>query len=228
MLYQAGASPAGKAFAAKNAECIFLININPQLMADSIADINRLAKEAGGDPDDIQYYAYIMVITGPTAAEAKEKYESYYEDINYDAALALVSTWMGFDFSQYEPDQPCEYIETNALRSLIEGFTTADPNRKWLMKDLAEYMGMGTGPVIVGDPVQVCDELQEWIDQGAHGFNLDCAVRPGMMEDFVEHCVPELQNRGLMQTEYQEGTMREKLFGHRRIKAPHPAVQWRV
>lgn len=129
MLYQAGASPAGKAFAAKNAECIFLINLNPKFMADSIADINRLAKEAGRDPDDVQYYAYVKVITSATEAEAKEKYEAYYEDINYDATLTLVSTWMGIGFSEYEPDQPLEYIEANALRSLIEGFTTADPAR---------------------------------------------------------------------------------------------------
>lgn len=80
---------------------------------------------------------------------------------------------------------------------------------------------MGIGSVIVGDPVQVADELQQWVDQGAHGFNLACAVRPGTMEGFVEYYVPELQNRGMMQTEYKEGTMREKLFGHRRLQAPH-------
>ena len=227
VLYQAGASPAGKAFAAKNAECIFLINVNPQLMADTIADIKRLAAECGRDPEDIQFYAYVKVITGSTEAEAKEKYDTYYKNIDYDGALSLVSTWMGIDFSEYEPDQPLEYIETNALRSLIEGFTTADPNRKWLMKDLAQYMGMGIGPVIVGDPGQVADELQNWVDHGAHGFNLACAVRPGTMEDFVRHCVPELQDRGMMQTEYKPGTMREKLFGHARLKPPHPATQYR-
>jgi alkanesulfonate monooxygenase SsuD/methylene tetrahydromethanopterin reductase-like flavin-dependent oxidoreductase (luciferase family) len=98
-------------------------------MQDQILDINRLAKEAGRGEFDIQYYAYVKVITGATEAEAKEKYESYYQDIDYDAALTLVSTWMGIDFPECEPDQPLEYIETNALRSLIEGFTTADPNR---------------------------------------------------------------------------------------------------
>jgi FMN-dependent oxidoreductase (nitrilotriacetate monooxygenase family) len=227
VLYQAGTSPAGKAFAAKNAECIFLINLNPKLMQDQIVDINRIAKELGRPDDSIQYYAYVKVITGATQIEAQEKFDSYYKDIDYDAALSLVSTWMGIDFSEYEPDQPLEYIETNALRSLIEGFTTADPSRKWLMKDLAKYMGMGIGPVIVGDPGKVADELQTWIDHGAHGFNLACAVRPGTMEDFVRYCVPELQDRGMMQTEYKPGTMREKLFGHARLQAPHPATLYR-
>lgn len=134
---------------------------------------------------------------------------------------------MGSDFSEYEPDQPLEYIETNAFRSLIEGFTTADPSRKWLMKDLAKYMGIG--PVIVGDPAQVADELQEWVDHGAHGFNLTFAVTPDTFEDFVDYWVPELQDRGMMQMEYKEGTIREKLFGpgHARLRAPHPAVPCR-
>jgi len=38
-----------------------------------------------------------------------------------------------------------------------------------------------------------------------------------------------LQRRGLMQQEYQEGTLREKLFGrgHARLLDQHPAVQYR-
>jgi hypothetical protein len=39
--------------------------------------------------------------------------------------------------------------------------------------------------------------------------------------------VPELQHRGMMQTEYQSGIMREKIFGHARLKPPHPATQYR-
>jgi hypothetical protein len=95
------------------------------------------------------------------------------------------------------------------------------------MKGLAKYMGNGIGPVIVGDPGQVADEMQKWVEHGAHGFNLACAVRPGTMEDFVRHCIPELQDRGMMQTECQPGTMREKLFGHLRLQAPHSAVRFR-
>jgi len=42
--------------------------------------------------------------------------------------------------------------------------------------------------------------------------------------------VPILQKRGLMQTEYQDGTLREKLLGpgRARLQAPHPAAQYRV
>jgi hypothetical protein len=41
--------------------------------------------------------------------------------------------------------------------------------------------------------------------------------------------VPELVRRGRYKRAYQEGTLREKLFGRgrARLAAPHPAVQYR-
>jgi hypothetical protein len=61
------------------------------------------------------------------------------------------------------------------------------------------------------------------------GFNLAYAITPGTYVDFVEGVVPVLQKRGLMQTEYQEGTLREKLLGrgYARLRDPHPAAQYR-
>jgi len=43
--------------------------------------------------------------------------------------------------------------------------------------------------------------------------NLMYSTTPGTFVDFIEHVAPELQRRGLMQREYQPGTLREKLFG---------------
>jgi len=41
--------------------------------------------------------------------------------------------------------------------------------------------------------------------------------------------VPELVRRGRYKETYEEGTLREKLFGHgrARLAAPHPAAQYR-
>ena len=44
-------------------------------------------------------------------------------------------------------------------------------------------------------------------------------------EEFVDGVVPVLQKRGRMQKEYQEGTLREKLFGKGpNLSKPHPAA----
>jgi alkanesulfonate monooxygenase len=54
-------------------------------------------------------------------------------------------------------------------------------------------------------------------------------VTPGSFIDFIDGVVPVLQKRGLMQREYQEGTLREKIFGagRARLRAPHPATRYR-
>jgi FMN-dependent oxidoreductase (nitrilotriacetate monooxygenase family) len=230
VLYQAGASPRGQAFAARHAECVFIASPTPDIARQIIQATRKKAEQNGRNPEDILFFAYLKVITGGTEAEAKKKYDDYFEQISYDGAMALLSGWAGYDFGKFDPDEPLEYIETNAVRTLWNSFTRADPDRKWTVRDLAKSIGIGGGgPVAVGTPEQIADEFQRWIQAGVDGFNLAYAVTPGTFEDFVDGVVPVLQQRGMMQTEYQDGTLREKIYGagHARLSPPHPAAQYR-
>jgi len=230
LLYQAGSSPRGRQFAAKHAEVVFVLGPNPGVVAQYVADTRERARTFGRDAQDIKFLAYVKVITGGTEAEARRKYDHFLENISYDASMALLSGWSGIDFGQFEPDQPLEYVETNAVRTLVHGFTAADPTRKWTLRDLARYVGIGgAGPVIVGAPEQVADELQKWIDVGVDGFNLAYAVTPGSFADFVDGVVPVLQGRGLAQRAYEEGTLRERVYGggQRRLLDRHPGARHR-
>ena len=82
---------------------------------------------------------------------------------------------------------------------------------------------------VVGAPAQLVDGFLEWVRVGVDGFNIAYAITPGTFADFVEGVVPVLQQRGLMQADYQEGTLREKLFGRgqARLLDRHPAAQYR-
>jgi len=230
VLYQAGASPRGRQFAARHAECVFLTGPNPQVVAPYIQDTRERAKLQGRDPADLLFLMYLKVITAGTETAARRKYDEFFECVNYEGALALLSGWTGVDFSEYGPDQPLEYIETNAARTILHGFTAADPGRKWTMRDVAKYVGIGGGgPVLVGTPEQIADSFQDWTRVGVDGFNIAYAITPGTFKDFVEGVVPVLQRRGLMQEHYEEGTLREKLFGkgQARVLGRHPAARHR-
>lgn len=86
----------------------------------------------------------------------------------------------------------------------------------------------GIGPVIVGSPATVADQLEPWIDEtDLDGFNLAFVVRPETFADVVELLVPELQRRGRYKPTYRTGTLREKLFGEARLGAEHPAARHR-
>jgi len=227
VLYQAGASTRGRDFAAKHAECVFVSGPSPKVLAPIVADIRRRAAAHGRDPKEILIFALATVVTGDTERAAQDKFNEYRKHINLEGALALFSGWTGIDFSQYALDAPLRFIKNDAVQSLVEAFTIRDPSKIWTVKEIAEYVGIGgPGPVIIGSPRTVADQLQSWIDEtDIDGFNLAYAVTPETFSDFVDLVVPELQRRGVYKTEYQEGTLREKLYGagRSRLKSDHPA-----
>jgi FMN-dependent oxidoreductase (nitrilotriacetate monooxygenase family) len=231
VLFQAGSSPRGQAFAAEHAECVFLLAPTPEVVGGYIKSIRNAAAQRGRERADILCYAYMKVITGSTEAEAQRKYDDYFSQIDYESAMVMMSGWSGIDFGTFEPDMPVKHIKTNSLRTFLQSIIDSDPDREWRMRDIAHYVGMGgAGPVLVGAPEQIADKFEHWIEAGVDGFNLAYAVSPGTFEDFIDGVVPVLKQRGRMQSEYLGGTLREKLFGagKRRLASPHPAARARA
>ena len=142
-----------------------------------------------------------------------------------------MSGWTGVDFSQYGFDEPIRYSRQDTQTSALEAFTIADPDRVWTVREIAEHAAVGgRGPVMVGSPEEVAEELIAWVeDTDVDGFNLAYAVMPETFVDFVNLVVPELQRRGRYKRDYAPGTLREKLYGQgrARLDADHPAVRFR-
>lgn len=228
VLYQAGASGAGKDFAAGHAECVFVAAPTKSVLKAYVADIRARAARAGRDPRKILIYTLVTIITDETDAKAQAKFEAYKSYVSYDGALVFMSGWSGIDFGQYAPSDPVMRVETNAIQSMVEHLAGGD--RTWTIEELATFGGIGgLGPVFVGSPATVADILQDWVEEtDVDGFNLAYAVTPESFEDVVGYIVPELQSRGAYPTAYRPGTLREKLFGDGpRLAAPHPAARFR-
>lgn len=103
-------------------------------------------------------------------------------------------------------------------------------------RKLLERFKLGSRyPTLVGNPSYIADELESWItDVDIDGFNVSRTVTPESFENIADLIVPELQNRGVYKTSYQEGSLRHKLFGagdklpgyhagaqYRKVKEPH-------
>ncbi len=228
VLYQAGASGAGKAFAARHAECVFASAPSQALLRAYVADIRQRAAEAGRDPRKIRVYAMVTLIVDETDAKAQAKFEEYKRYVSYDGALVLMSGWTGIDFGQYAPTDLVKRVETNAIVSAVDHLANGD--KSWTIDELARWGGIGgLGPVFVGSPSTVADLLEAWVEAtDVDGFNLAYAVAHETFEDVVHYLVPELQRRGVYPTEYKPGTLREKLFGEGPLLgADHPASGYR-
>jgi FMN-dependent oxidoreductase (nitrilotriacetate monooxygenase family) len=215
VLYQAGASSRGRRFSGEHAECVFIATPSKAVLKKSVAAIRQSVALAGRDPKSVLIFNLQTVIVDESDAKAKAKYDDYKQYISLDGALTLGSGWMGIDFGRYAYDEPLRHIQTNAVQSSVEAFSSEDPNKIWTVRELAEWIGIGgLGPLFVGGPQTVADLLQEWVEEtDVDGFNFAYALAHETFKDIVEHLVPELQKRGVYKLDYASGVLREKLFG---------------
>jgi long-chain alkane monooxygenase len=226
-LYQAGTSTAGRAFAARHAEGVFL-SVPTAIMAKPlVADIKARAAANGRDPVDLQFIAMAAVVVAATDAEAQRKHREYLGYISVEGHLARHSALFQLDLSRIGLDTPLEYVESEGIRSTLEVFTRLDPTRQWTPRQMAESLGLAAGgPTFVGSPRTVADVMERWLIEGdLDGFNILDPMPLCSYPEFVTWVVPELQRRGRVWREYEGATLREYLHGtgHIRALSTHPA-----
>jgi long-chain alkane monooxygenase len=226
LLFQAGHSERGKSFTAKHAEGAFIGAPTPELAAAHIRNVRAIAAEYGRAPDDIIFFTSAAVIVSATEEEARRKARDIDEQLQVEALLVSRSDQLKFDLDGLDPNarldgldfsqQPADFrAKFEAYRA--EGLTLAQAMRKSATRR------------IIGTPEQVADIFERWQAAGVDGWNLSYATTPGTFVDFIEAVVPELQRRGLVQTDYASGTYREKLFAGRgpRLNDRHVAASFR-
>lgn len=226
VLYQAGSSSKGTAFAAKHAECVFVGGHSRSKTAADVAKLRALAAESGRAPSDLLVFGLVTVITAATDEEAEAKFEDYKQYVSAPGALALMGGWTGIDFSKPEL-VAANAASSNAIQGAAAAFTRGGPSEHVDMESIGRSVGLGGGgPVLVGGAKKVADELEAWAaESDLDGFNLAYVVMPETFSDVVDHLIPELQRRGSFKKEYAAGTYREKLFGRGpRLEETHPAA----
>ncbi|WP_064203561.1 LLM class flavin-dependent oxidoreductase, partial [Acinetobacter baumannii] len=188
VLYQAGASSRGQKFASQNAECVFIAAPSKIATKKVVQGIRQKLVQEGRDPYSVKIYALLSIVTDETDAKAQAKFKEYQSYGSYDGALTLLSGWSGVDFSQYQPTDKVEYIQTNAIQSLLDSYVNADPERVWTIEEIANWNSLGgNGPVLVGSAETVSDALQQWVeDTDVDGFNLAYILAHQTFADVVE------------------------------------------
>ncbi|KAH8600104.1 luciferase-like domain-containing protein [Bisporella sp. PMI_857] len=218
-LFQAGTSPAGSQFAATHAEAIFVTGHSPSTLAPKIARIRELAREQGRDPSSLKFFCTLTPIVGRTDEEAQEKLTEFKKYVSTIGGLVLVSGWTGIDMSKLPLGKIItaeDSLEAHKVTSSLTQFTTASKEvPKWTPEVVAEKASIGgLGPVAVGSPSTVADELERWVREAdVDGFNLGYVTTPGTFEDVVDLLIPELRRRGIYPQKKDGLTAREKIYG---------------
>lgn len=214
VIMQAGASDRGRDFAAAHAEMIFTLQHAKAPMQAFYADIKSRMAAKGRPGGHCAILPSVDPIIGETESIAREKQAYINELVHPEVGLALVSTHIGVDLSQYPLDQPISELKIaqgaqGSLDVIIqgtkaEGLSLGEACKRFATSELC--------PQIVGTPKSIADQLQDLFEAKAcDGFILTPTVVPGTWEQFVRAVVPELQRRGIFRTDYTGKTLRENL-----------------
>ncbi|QWT25146.1 NtaA/DmoA family FMN-dependent monooxygenase [Subtercola sp. PAMC28395] len=224
VLYQAGSSASGRAFAAQNAEAVFIISPSPAVAKQQIDETRAQAVALGRQPEDIKFFQGLSFIVGDTAEEAQAlaaEYDKYVSVDGYAAHAAIVDK----SGRVYDPQTPLKDVDTNTAKGFLEWISRYITDREPVVADLAHLQARNTR--VVGTAEQIADQLELWQAAGVDGINVINWVIPGSFAEFAERVLPVLRERGLAQSDYAEGPLRQKLFGQPRLNDRHPAAKYR-
>jgi FMN-dependent oxidoreductase (nitrilotriacetate monooxygenase family) len=213
VIVQAGASEAGKRFAARVAEVIFSGQRDLGRATEFYTEIRKRAVAAGRNPDELKVFPALSVITGETTAVAQAKADALRALMPPQVALAHLAYLLGgFDLSQHELDGPLPGLpESNQSQSTQAEVYRRARERGLTIRQLAAEISDDSGTV-VGTPDTIADHIEQWFHApAADGFNLIFPYLPSTLDDFAELVVPELRRRGLFRTEYTATTLRGHL-----------------
>ena len=216
VIFQAGASEDGKAFAAVRADAIFVSHEHQDAAVAYYAEVKARARSAGRNPDDVKIIPSARPVIGLTDADAEARYQELAGLVHIDNALKAVGRQFNdHDFSVYDLDAPFPVdavsgpgfdTELSAARRFL-----AQVKDKGLTLRQAALQLATPRSQFVGRPEVVADALESWFQAyGADGFII-FETLPGQLELFVEHVAPILQARGLYRREYEGATLREHL-----------------
>jgi len=219
VIFQAGSSPAGRAFAARNAEAQFILAPNPEIARKGIAETREAVVAAGRQAGDLQFFQGLTFVIGSTEEEAKRNEAEIDEYISTDGFLAHIN--LGLDQATgtpLDPDMPLKDIKHEGNQSHVQWLRDANPDREPTVRDLAKITAKVRGRV-VGTPEQIADNLAEWQEAGVDGINVINWTIPQSYELFIDEVMPVLRNRGLAKNESAPGTLRHKLTGQDQLPA---------
>ncbi|WP_020498704.1 LLM class flavin-dependent oxidoreductase [Sciscionella marina] len=226
VLFQAGSSPTGRAFAARNAEAQFIMTPRTDIAERLIADTRELVAGSGRGPRDLKFFQGLSFVIGSTEQEARRKNAELEEYVDADGMVAHLSGGLGgIDLGRYELDTPLKDVHGEGTQSTLQWVRDSVRGREATVRDLGLLQSRNTR--VVGTPERIADRLTAWRAAGIDGVNVINATLPGSYAEFIEHVMPVLVQRGLARPVTETGTARRKLSGGDRLPDTHPARAYR-
>ena len=219
VLVQAGASEAGRQFAATHAEVIFISNQNLEYLQNFYADMKRRVSERGRDPNHVKILVGVSPIIAPTETEALALRDQLADLVNYsDAIPSLEVTLGGISLSGLSLDShiPPEMLPSESVGGMGQGqygnYRKLALEERLTIRQLLRVRATSRAGhwAPVGSPEQLADQLEARIKARAcDGYVVNPPYMPEGFELFVNGVLPILRRRGLFRSDYDGATLRD-------------------
>ena len=216
VIVQAGDSPAGRDFAAANAEVIFSRHTSYDDGRAFYRDVKGRLGAVGRTEESLLILPGATFALGDTDAEARERSrEISLQQTSPQTAVAWIEAVWGRELPGLDPDGSLPTVDpgTGEQRQgqvstqVADRVARADQLRARARDEgltLRELVAAETADhSFVGSPETVAAEINRYVQgRASDGFVLVPHLTPGGLDEFVDRVVPLLQERGVFRSEY--------------------------
>jgi FMN-dependent oxidoreductase (nitrilotriacetate monooxygenase family) len=197
VLFQAGASEAGRSLAASWADVVLTTEDHLPDAREHYAQLKARVADAGRDPDDVLVLPGVMALVGSSRAQAQDLHGRLTDTIDDDAARRRLSAILGWDTSALPFDAPVEHAPatTQGHRSRANLLHRRAAREGLSIGELARVAEATRGHrLVVGTAQDVADQLIGWFEaEAADGFLVGPAVMPSGLRRFARDVLPLLE-----------------------------------
>jgi FMN-dependent oxidoreductase (nitrilotriacetate monooxygenase family) len=214
-LVQAGASDAGRNFAARVADATFASTPDMEAAIELRQDLRRRAKAHGRDEDAVRLMPGLSLYLADTGAQARDLYRATHALADEARKFANILEMTGLDLRDWPKDRPIRANDLPPPPAKVRSRTHAGLLRRAVERhepivtellQMPEVMGSAHWQVI-GTVAQAVDEIRKWQDAGAlDGFILFPGGSVECMHLCLEGLCPALRDAGLLRRDYHGTT----------------------
>lgn len=221
-LFQAGASEAGRNFAASVADAIFAAMPDIESGIELRQNLRRRAEKHGRKQDDVRVLPGLYFFIGDTYEEALEMHRQAHQHLTMEKRLALLEMVLGLDARGISLESKIKEDMLPSREQTVRSKTHAELLRNFIIKNEPTVEQILERPEVVGSahwvaigtPQDVFQQIMERFEAGAlDGFIAIPGGPQKSLDLFFSEVIPLFVNAGIFREEYTGSTLREHLEG---------------
>lgn len=209
LVFQSGSSMPGRQLAAAYADAVYTAQRTIEESRAFRDELHRAQRELGRPGPPVKVLPGLIPIVASTDAEAHALHDEISALNPPERSIAILEQRLKVDLTGVGIDEPFPVhrlpaVDTLAGERSFHEIVRSHADAGATLRKILQTTDSGNAHLrFVGSAQHVADDIEEWFTAGAvDGFNINPAVTPSGLTDFIDQVVPLLQAKGIYKREY--------------------------